>query len=185
MIRNRIKEHRKVKASELIPHPQNIRKHPEAQKELLQNLYSEIGFARSVLAYETKEGLVLIDGHLRKDIDPDMIVDVEILDVNDQEAKVLLASIDPIAMLADWNADYLSDVMDEIEDKSAAATGIWKLIEKRNSVQKEKTERQTKKAKQNLDEGYHVMIECSSEEEQKKLLREFKQRGISCKALIT
>src|SRR5438105_5866556 len=62
---------------------------------------SEIGFARSLLAYELPDGrLKLLDGHLRRDLDPDMTVDVEILDVNDDEARALLLSIDPLAALA-------------------------------------------------------------------------------------
>jgi len=53
------------------------------------------------LAYELPDGrLKLIDGHLRRDIDPDREVDVEVLDVNDDEARTLLLTIDPLAELA-------------------------------------------------------------------------------------
>ena len=49
-----------------------------------------------MLAYELPDGrLKLIDGRLRRDLEPDMEVDVEILDVNDAEARALLLSIDP------------------------------------------------------------------------------------------
>ena len=41
----------------------------------------------------------MIDGHLRRDIDPDMEVDVEVLDVNEDEARELLLSIDPLVGL--------------------------------------------------------------------------------------
>jgi len=42
-----------------------------------------------------------VGGHLRRDLDPDMEVDVEILDVNEEEARKLLLSIDPLAALAE------------------------------------------------------------------------------------
>ncbi len=42
----------------------------------------------------------LIDGHLRRAFDPEMLVEVEILDVNEEEARALLLSIDPLAQLA-------------------------------------------------------------------------------------
>jgi hypothetical protein len=59
-------------------------------------VYDEVGFARSLLAYELPDGrLKLIDGHLRRDLDPDIDVEVEILDVTDAEARALLLSIDP------------------------------------------------------------------------------------------
>src|SRR5215475_14235789 len=100
-IRNRIKAHRRVRAGDLVPHEWNFRLHPELQKAALQALYREIGFARSLLAYELPDGrLKLIDGHLRRDLDPDLEVDVEVLDVNDDEARALLLSIDPLAALA-------------------------------------------------------------------------------------
>src|SRR5437016_7437705 len=87
-IRNRIKDHRRVRAGDLVPHELNFRTHPEHQKAALQALYAEVGFARSPLAYELPDGrLKLIDGHLRRDLNPDMEVDVEVLDVNDDEAR--------------------------------------------------------------------------------------------------
>src|SRR5882724_8956742 len=100
-IRNRIKGHRRVRAGDLVPHEFNFRSHPEAQRRALEALYQEVGFARSLLAFELPDGrLKLIDGHLRRDIDPDMEVDVEVLDVNEEEARALLLSIDPLAALA-------------------------------------------------------------------------------------
>jgi hypothetical protein len=84
-IRNRIKSHRRVRAGDLIPHEWNFRLHPELQKAALHAIYQEVGFARSLLAYELPDGrLKLIDGHLRRDLDPDMEVDVEILDVTEE-----------------------------------------------------------------------------------------------------
>src|ERR1700734_3338461 len=104
-VENRIKSHRRVRAGDLVAHEFNFRTHGDVQKAALRAIYEEIGFARSVLAYELPDGrLKLIDGHLRRDMDPDMDpdmeVDVEILDVNDEEARALLLSIDPLADLA-------------------------------------------------------------------------------------
>ena len=96
--RFRITGHRRVRAGDLVPHELNPRTHSEAQRAALAALYREIGFARSLLAYEMPDGrLKLIDGHLRRDLDPNMEVDVEILDVTDEEARALLLSIDPLA----------------------------------------------------------------------------------------
>src|SRR2546425_4747331 len=104
-IRNRIKEHRRVRAGDLVPHEQNWRNHPDLQRDALAALYAEVGFARSLLAYELPDGrLQLIDGHLRRELDPDMIVDVEVLDVNAAEARKLLLSMDSLAALAGADA---------------------------------------------------------------------------------
>src|SRR3954454_22175030 len=101
-VRNRIKRHARVRAGDLVPHEFNFRTHPEGQRAALAALYREVGFARSLLAYELPDGrLKLIDGHLRRDMDPDMEVAVEVLDVSDDEARTLLLSIDPLAELAE------------------------------------------------------------------------------------
>ena len=41
--RNRIKEHRRVRAGDLVPHELNPRTHSEAQRQALAALYAEIG----------------------------------------------------------------------------------------------------------------------------------------------
>src|SRR5215468_10780157 len=100
-IRNRIKAHRRVRAGDLVPHEFNFRTHPDMQRAASEALYREVRFTRSLLAYELPDGrLKLIDGHLRRDIDPDMEVEVEVLDVSEEEARTLLLSIDPLAELA-------------------------------------------------------------------------------------
>src|SRR6185369_219678 len=97
-LRNRIKRHVTVRAGELVPHELNPRVHPESQRAALLALYEEIGFARSLLAYELPDGrLKLIDGHLRASFDPEQQVEVEVLDVSDAEARKLLLAIDPLA----------------------------------------------------------------------------------------
>src|SRR3981081_1623529 len=107
-IRNRIKSHRRIRAGDLVPHEFNFRIQPGHQRAALEALYHEVGFARSLLAYELPDGrLKLIDGHLRRGIDPNMDVEVEILDVTAEEAHVLLLSIDPLAALAETQQQLL------------------------------------------------------------------------------
>src|SRR4030088_1362533 len=100
-IRNRIQAHRRVRAGDLVPHELNFRLHPQGQPKALQALYRAGGLPRALVAYELPDGrLKLIDGHLRRDLDPDMEVEVEVLDVTEDEARALLLSIDPLAALA-------------------------------------------------------------------------------------
>src|SRR5436305_2385032 len=106
--RSRIKRHVTVRAGDLVPHELNARVHDAAQRAALAALYEEIGFARSLLAYELPDGrLKLIDGHLRRDLAPDMEVEVEVLDVSVAEARALLLAIDPLAQLAEYEAATL------------------------------------------------------------------------------
>jgi hypothetical protein len=80
-----------------------------------------VGFARSLLVYELPDGrLKLIDGHLRRDIDPNMEVEVEVLDVTEEEARTLLLSIDPLAALAETQQQFrqrLQELVPEVPDE--------------------------------------------------------------------
>ena len=64
-IRDRVKELRRVPASQLRPSPKNWRTHPKEQADALRGLLAEVGFAGAALARELPDGsLELIDGHL-------------------------------------------------------------------------------------------------------------------------
>src|SRR4051794_29412335 len=107
-VRNRIVRHVRVRAGDLVPHELNPRIHRDDQRAALTASIDEVGFARSLLAYELPDGrLKLIDGHLRADMHPDLEVDVEVLDLTDAEARVLLLSLDPMAQLADYDRTVL------------------------------------------------------------------------------
>src|SRR5437773_21215 len=126
-IRNRIKCHRRVRAGELVPHEWNFRAHPEHQRAALEALYRAVGFARSLLAYELPDGrLKLIDGHLRRDLDPNMEVDVEVLDVDDAEARALLLSIDPLASLAQTQETLHRRLLELTPAKSPDLDCAWR-----------------------------------------------------------
>jgi ParB-like chromosome segregation protein Spo0J len=100
-IRDRIRELRRVQASDLVPHPGNWRVHGKAQTAALKGLLAEIGYADALLARELPDGnLLLIDGHLRRDSTPNQEVPVLILDVTEAEANKILLTLDPLAGMA-------------------------------------------------------------------------------------
>jgi len=66
-LRDRVFDFRRVPAADLAPHPKNW-KHPKHQQDALRGLLEEIGFADAVLAREGPGKLMLMDGHLRKDL---------------------------------------------------------------------------------------------------------------------
>jgi DNA modification methylase len=119
-IRDRVTELRRVRARSLLPSPKNWRRHPKAQAEALRGLLSEIGYADALLARETPDGLVLIDGHLRAETTPNAVVPVLVLDVTEAEADKLLLSLDPLAAMAEGDADALRTLLAQVETDSDA-----------------------------------------------------------------
>jgi hypothetical protein len=125
-MKSRIIRHVKAIAREAEPHELNFRSHPDAQRAALQALYDEIGFARSLLAYELPDGrLKLMEGHRRQALTPDEEVEVEVLDVNDEEARKLLLSIDPLAQLAQTDQDIHALLREITASDNEVLNNLW------------------------------------------------------------
>src|SRR5580692_9127906 len=104
-IRDRVKELRRVPASQLKPNAKNWRRHPKEQADALRGLLAEVGFAGATLARELEDGsLMTIDGHLRAETMGNELIPVLILDVTEAEANKLLATYDPISSMAEADA---------------------------------------------------------------------------------
>ncbi len=119
-IRDRIKGLRRVKTSELLPHPKNWRMHPQAQQDALRGVLAEIGWADAILVRETLDGLQIIDGHLRGDLAGDTEIPVLVLDVTEEEALKILATHDPLTSMAEASEKALGNLLAEIETENEA-----------------------------------------------------------------
>jgi hypothetical protein len=180
--RNRIKGHRRVRAGDLVPHELNFRLHPEHQRAALQALYAEIGFARSLLAYELSDGrLKLLDGHLRRDLDPEMEVDVEILDVNDAEARALLLSIDPLAALAETQEQIHRRLLEITPTDSYELAAAWQA-----TVDGELAALfRPPSSPAVCPAQFLILVTCRDEKQQVELLERLGGEGLDCKALLS
>lgn len=120
-IRDRIRELRRVPARELLPNPKNWRRHPKAQADALRGLLAEVGYADALLVKELADGrLMLIDGHLRRETTPDAQVPVLVLDVTDEEADKILLTLDPLAAMAESDAERVKALIETVGTNSEA-----------------------------------------------------------------
>jgi DNA modification methylase len=128
-IRDRIKELRRVKASELVPNPKNWRRHPKQQSAALKGLLAEIGFADALLVRELPDGrLMLIDGHLRAETTKNAIVPVLVLDVTEAEADKLLLTLDPLAAMAQADQDQVMALLETVHTDSQAVAALLERV---------------------------------------------------------
>jgi hypothetical protein len=182
-IRNRIKGHRRVRAGDLVPHEWNYRLHPDGQKDALAALYQEVGFARSLLAYELPDGkLKLVDGHLRREIDPDMEVEVEILDVNEQEARELLLSIDPLVRLGQMQEQLHERLRQTTATAPPELESMWQDAARQSL---EAAERFRRAIAQAAPSQFMLLVLCDDESQQLALLERFQGEGLQVKALLS
>lgn len=133
--RDRIKAFRRVPARDLLRNPRNWRTHPQAQQEALRGILAEVGYADALLAREAEDGsLVLVDGHLRAETTPDQEVPVLVLDVTEAEADKLLLSLDPLAELAETNAQALDALLRDVQTGSEGLAGMWDALARENGL---------------------------------------------------
>jgi DNA modification methylase len=127
-VRDRIIDLRRIRAGDLKDHPRNWRRHPDRQRRALRALLAEIGYADALLAREEDGHLVLVDGHLRRSLDPDQMVPVLVLDVTAEEADKLLVTLDPLSGLAGSDPDRLSELLDRVATSSAAVRELLDAV---------------------------------------------------------
>jgi hypothetical protein len=118
----------RVRAGELLPNPRNWRRHPEPQRAALRGLLRHIGYADALLARREGDSLVLIDGHLRQSLGSDQVVPVLVLDVTEAEADTLLATLDPLAGLAQPDPQILADLLGRVDSSSQAVLDLLATV---------------------------------------------------------
>ena len=119
-VADRIIDLRRVPAKELKEARLNWRIHPKRQREALRAILADVGYVAPLIAREEQGRLVLVDGHLRKSIDPDQIVPVVVLDVSEEEADRILATLDPITGLAQANGAVLRELLEGLSISNEA-----------------------------------------------------------------
>jgi len=118
--RDRISELRRVRAGDLLPNSKNFRLHSDYQRAVLREALDRVGVVNAVIARETESGaLELIDGHLRAGMDPEAVLPVLVVDLADEEVDLVLATLDPIAGLADHDGKLLNELLDHLDGDSA------------------------------------------------------------------
>jgi hypothetical protein len=137
-IRDRVRELRRVRAGDLHRNPKNWRRHPDAQAAALKGLLSEIGYADALIVRELPDGrYMIIDGHLRAETTPDIMVPVLVLDVTEEEADKLLLALDPLAAMAESDEKRITELLRTVKTdneaikelfKRAAGHRIWEAV---------------------------------------------------------
>ena len=108
-------ELRRVRAGDLRPDPRNWRRHPPGQRAALSRMLDRLGYVDAVIARETPDGLVLVDGHLRAGMSPDAQIPVLVVDLDHSEAGEVLATLDPLAAMAEADRDALTRLLSDLD----------------------------------------------------------------------
>src|SRR5438094_8100121 len=138
-VRDRVVELLRVRAADLAPNPANWRRHPDHQRSALRGVLRQIGYADALLARRDGDQLVLVDGHLRQSLDPEQVVPVLVLDVDEAEADLLLTTLDPLAALAIPEPEALAALLARVEASSAAVRDLLDSVARGSGAPRDPT----------------------------------------------
>lgn len=122
-------EHRP--ARELLDHSGNWRTHPSHQADALAGVLKEVGIVDALLVYQSERqgGLTVIDGHLRKALDPDATWPCLMTNLTDTEADYVLATFDWLTYQAQADREQLRKLLVSIETEEPAVQGLLDKME--------------------------------------------------------
>ncbi|CAG0948018.1 hypothetical protein ANRL1_04831 [Anaerolineae bacterium] len=130
-IRDRVTEFKKIAARELLDNAGNWRTHPAMQRDALVGVLNEIGMVNALVAYYSERNngkLTLIDGHLRKEIDPDAEWWIAITDLNDAEADLLLVVFDPLSAMAERDDAKVAELAERVKAEDLAVQAMVRRV---------------------------------------------------------
>lgn len=111
--------------AELAENPANWRTHPQQQIAALTDAIAEVGWAGACL-YNERTGR-LIDGHARRKVALDQgatKIPVLVGDWSEAQEKTILATLDPLAALAEADSAKLDALLREVQTGSEAVAGM-------------------------------------------------------------
>lgn len=109
----------------LVANPSNYRKHPKAQAAALAGVLSEVGWVQDVIVNKTTGHLV--DGHLRLSLAlerKEPTIPVVYVELTEAEESLVLATIDPLAALAQTDAAALDALLRSVSTGDAAVQAM-------------------------------------------------------------
>lgn len=118
-VKDRVIEIREVRAGDLLVNPDNFRGHPDAQRAAMEGILREVGNVDVLKVVETPDGLMILDGHLRRGLLEDDVVKVAVLDLSEEEARKVLLTFDRLTALAEVDVGELSGLMDAVAFEDA------------------------------------------------------------------
>lgn len=123
--RNRIVGEAEVAPDQLLAHPSNFRTHPGSQAAALRDILRQVGWVQRIIV-NRRTGHIL-DGHLRVDEARKAwaaSVPVLYVDLAADEERVILATLDPLAAMAETDAAQLDALLREVTTESPAVMAM-------------------------------------------------------------
>ncbi len=133
--RSRIVGHAEVPPSDLTANPRNWREHPKAQRDALAGVLDSVGWVGEIVVNK-RTGLV-VDGHLRLTLAVERAepsVPIKYIDVSEDEEALILATLDPIAAMAETDAGALERLIEELGEQDGMVADLLDAIAEEHGI---------------------------------------------------
>ena len=134
--RNRINGSGTLKVADAIANPLNFRTHPAHQSQALAASLDSVGWVQQVVLNTTTGNL--IDGHLRVALAEqrgESELPCLFVELSDEEERLVLASLDPIAAMAGADRQKLGELLASIQSDDEAVLGLLEAIARQERVE--------------------------------------------------
>ena len=132
---SRIVGHGEAAPADLVGNPRNWRTHPKAQRDALAGVLDQVGWVQDVIV--NKRTGYLVDGHARVAVAAqrgEASVPVVYVDLSEDEELLILATLDPLAAMAEADTDALADLLASVTSEDAALTSMLQELERKSSI---------------------------------------------------
>jgi hypothetical protein len=187
--RFRVVERAMVDPQQLIAHPDNWRAHPDHQRGAMHAAITEIGFLGEV--YVSQRSGRILDGHLRVALalrDAVPLIPVGFVDcADDADELKILATYDPIAALAEKDAERFSSIVERADVTHQALRDVFDSMIGASGGEpaSERDDADVDTSPVDVPAVWGVVIECENEHDQLALLEELDAQGYTCRALLS
>lgn len=175
-LKSRIVGEAEVPADELKDHPLNWRRHPANQRAALEGALDEIGWIQRVIV--NRQTGHILDGHLRADAAraAGESVPVVYVDLTEDEERIVLASVDPVALMAGTDLEKHRELIDQVQtDNDALAELLRAAAAPDEAIEKPGDD--------NYKEQFGLIVECADYEDQQRAVKRLQAAGYTAKAI--
>ena len=126
---NRIVGQGDASPEDLVPHPQNWRVHSKAQRRALEAVLDHVGWIDQLIV--NRRTGHLINGHLRGELAlgrGEASVPVTYVDLSEEDEQLVLATFDPLSMMAGTDAETLQGLLNSVDAPRAALRDLLDLV---------------------------------------------------------
>jgi ParB-like chromosome segregation protein Spo0J len=137
-LESRIVGHGEVAPAELVPNPRNWRVHPQAQVDALGAILGDVGWVTDVIV--NRRTGYLVDGHARVAVAVqrgEASVPVVYVDLSEEEEQKVLATLDPLAAMAEADHGALEDLLATVTTEDPALAAMLEALSEESAPRPE------------------------------------------------